>query len=342
MKTLSILVPVYNTEKYIKRCMDSILLKEILDDIEVILVNDESKDNSLKIIKQYEKKYPQSVIIIDKKNGGHGSTINEGLKIATGKYFRVIDSDDWVNSIDFIKLVKKIKNEDVDLIVTNYTKEIISSGISEKIVWNNLKDNKTYNFDNFDLSILNQNYFVMANSMYKTKVLKDSKLKLMEKTFYVDMQYNVVPILYIKDFKFLDLDIYRYFIGRADQSMNLQNFVKNRSNHEIVMKYLIEYFTKNSNKFSKNKKEYIRQIIFYMLITHYYIYCVYSKKDKKQIYKEIKSFDNYLKEINIELYKLMNNIPQIKYNRMTKFVFVRTNTQIFNKFISLCIRILRK
>lgn len=342
MKTLSIVVPVYNTEKYIRRCMDSILLKEILDDIEVILVNDESKDNSLKIIKEYEKKYPQSVIVIDKKNGGHGSTINEGLKIATGKYFRVIDSDDWVNSIDFIKLVRKMRNEDVDLIITNYRKETISNGLSEKIEWKNLKNDKIYNFDSFNLSILNQEYFVMANSMYKTEVLRNSKLKLLEKTFYVDMQYNVVPILYIKNFKFLNLDIYRYFIGRPDQSMNLQNFVKNRADHEKVIKYLIEYFTKNLNKFSKNKKAYIKQIIFYMLTTHYYIYCVYSKKNKKQIYKEIKCFDNYLQKTNIELYELMNNIPQIRYNRATKFVFVRISPQIFSKFISSCGRILRK
>lgn len=107
MKVLTILVPVYNTEKYISRCLDSILLKEILDDIEIITVSDGSKDNSAEIIKKYQKKYPDTVILIEKENGGHGSTINVGIKKATGKYFRVLDSDDWVNSIDFIKFVKR-------------------------------------------------------------------------------------------------------------------------------------------------------------------------------------------------------------------------------------------
>ena len=111
MKILSIAIPVYNTEKYIKRCMDSILLKEIIDDIEIILVNDGSKDNSINIMNEYKDSYPQSVVVIDKENGGHGSTINAALTVASGKYFRVLDSDDWFDSIDFITFVKNLKNE---------------------------------------------------------------------------------------------------------------------------------------------------------------------------------------------------------------------------------------
>ena len=342
MKTLSILVPVYNTEKYIKRCMDSILVDEITKDIEIILVNDGSKDGSLNILNEYKEKYPQTVVVIDKENGGHGSTINAGLRIASGKYFRVIDSDDWVNSRDFVLYVKKLRDEESDLIVTNYTKETISNAVSESIEWKGLEEDKIYNFDEFSLELLQKDYFVMANSTYKTEVLRKSKLNLLEKTFYVDMQYNVVPVLYVNNFKFWKYDIYRYFIGRPDQSMNLQNFVRNRANHESVMKYLIEYYTENENKFSKNKKEYIRQILFYMLTTHYYIYCVYSKKDKNKIYREIKTFDIYLKKINIELYNMMYDIAQIKYNRKTKFIFVRINSQMFSKFISKCGKIQRK
>lgn len=342
MRTLSILVPVYNTEKYIKRCMDSMLLEEIKNDIEVILVNDGSKDNSIKIMKEYKEKYPESIVVIDKENGGHGSTINAGLKIATGKYFRVIDSDDWVNSRDFIKLVRQLKNEDVDVVITNYRKETIYNGLSELIEWKSLKPDEAYNFDSFDLELLEREYFVMANSTYKTKILKDSKLNLLEKTFYVDMQYNVVPILNVRNFKFLNLDIYRYFIGRPDQSMNLQNFVNNRANHEAVMKYLVEYYTENLENFSANKKAYIKQILFYMLTTHYYIYCVYSKKERKTIYHEIVEFDKYLKKINKELYDMMYEIAQIKYNRKTKFVFVRINAQWFSKFISLCGKIIKR
>lgn len=341
MKTLSIAIPVYNTEKYIKRCVDSLILDDILDDIEIILVNDGSKDCSLQIMNEYKIKYPQSVVVVDKENGGHGSTINYALTIATGKYFRVLDSDDWFDSKNFIEFVKYLKKQDTDLVITNYRKEFIYNGSSEKIKWRNLKSDTEYKFKDFDLSLLNGDYFVMANSTYKTELLRASNLKLLEKTFYVDMQYNIMPISQLKTFKFIKLDIYRYFIGRPDQSMNLDNFVKNRANHETVMKFLINYYFSNKSSFNKNQDNYIKQILFYMLTTHYYIYCVYSKNNKKAIYQEIKAFDNYLKDQNIELYNMMDKVGQIKCNRKTNFIFVRINSQFFSKFVTFCGRFLR-
>lgn len=342
MKILTIAVPVYNTEKYIKRCVDTLLIKEIIDDVEIILVNDGSKDNSIKILNEYKKLYPQSVVVIDKENGGHGSTINAALEKATGKYFRVLDSDDWFNPNDFVTFTKRLKNEDVDLVITNYRKEHIYSGVSEELNWQKLKENQIYEFDNFDLEELDADYFVMANSTYKTEVLRRANLKLLEKTFYVDMQYNIIPILHVKTFKFMKLDIYRYYIGRPDQSMNLQNFVKNRKNHETVMKNLIEYYNSNSKMFSENRGKYIEQILFYMLLTHYYIYCVYAKDNKNVMYKEVKDFDKYLKETNIELYTMMNMVGQIKYNRKSGFVFLRISPKLFSKCINKCGKIAEK
>ena len=341
MKLLSIAIPVYNTENYIRRCLESLLAKEILDDIEIIAVNDGSKDNSINILNEYKEKYPNTMVVIDKENGGHGSTINAALEIATGKYFRVIDSDDWVDSQNFAALVNKLKDQDADLIITNYRKEYIYNGFSEYIEWEDLEENVLYGFNNFDLKLLDKEYFVMANSIYKTSVLKDSNLKLLEKTFYVDMQYNIIPISHVKTFCFIDLDIYRYFIGRPDQSMNLQNFVKNRSNHEAVVKYLIDYYNKESKTLSENQLKYIKKILFYMFTTHYYIYCVYAKKDKKIIYKEIKEFDNYLKNSNIELYNMMNRIGKIRYYRKLKFIPIKINSGLFNRLIELVSRMLK-
>jgi len=335
MKVLTITIPVYNTEKYVKRCLDSMLIEEILDDIEVIAVNDGSKDKSLEILNEFKNKFPNTVKVIDKENGGHGSTINAGIKEATGKYFKVIDSDDWVDSKNFVKMVKILKEENVDLIITNYSKEFIYNGFSEKIKWNKLKENKEYIFDKIDLDILNKEYFVMANSTYKTRILREAKLEMLEKTFYVDMQYNIVPIPNINTFKYFNLDIYRYFIGRPDQSMNLNNFVKNRADHEKVLKFLINYYVEKETKLSKNKKEYINLILYYMLNTHYYIYCEYSKKGSKILKNEITAFDYWLKEKDYKLYKKMNRIGQIRYNRKTKFIFVKISPPIFNKTIKL-------
>ena len=109
MKVLTIIVPVYNTEKYIKRCLDSLDNKETNPKVEVLIVSDGSKDNSIKIAKEYEKKEPNTFKVIEKENGGHGSTINKGLELATGKYFRVLDSDDWVDNKNFIEYVKDLE-----------------------------------------------------------------------------------------------------------------------------------------------------------------------------------------------------------------------------------------
>lgn len=316
MKILTVIVPVYNTEKYIKRCLDSLDNKEINDKLEVLVVSDGSKDNAINIAKEYSKRLPDTFKIVEKENGGHGSTINKGLELATGKYFRVLDSDDWVDNVNFVEFVKRLEDQDADLVVTDYSKEFIYEGKSEKIVYKNLEPNKKYVFDKFDLNILNGEYFVMATSTYKTEVLRKSNLKLMEKTFYVDMQYNVVPIPYVNSFVYFDLDIYRYFIGRLDQSVNTASFVKNHLNHDKVVKYLIDYYS-NLTDISDTKKEYIRIILKYILFTHYSIYCIYFKK-KRQGYKLVKEFDKYLYNKNKELYDV-SNISFIKIYRNLKF-----------------------
>ena len=271
MKALTILIPVYNTEKYIKRCLDSLIVSEIMDDIEILVVNDGGKDHSVEIIQKYVDSYPETVRLIDKGNGGHGSTINAGIKEAKGKYFRVLDSDDWFNSTDFVKFVNRLKSEDADLVVCDYRKEHTYNSKSEYFVYKNLEDRKCYCFDDIDLKILEGEYFVMATSTYKTEILRTSGLKMLEKTFYVDMQYNVVPMTKVETFTYYHLDIYRYFIGRKEQSMNMDNFVRNQEHHKKMIKWLIEYYTHISSKLSSNKREYIEIILTYTLNTHYSI-----------------------------------------------------------------------
>lgn len=332
-KIISIVIPVYNTEKYIKRCLDSLVLDEIMDSIEILIVSDGSKDKSIEIARKYEEKYPNSIKIIEKENGGHGSTINKGLEVATGKYFRVIDSDDWVTSKDFIEYIKRLEKEDADLVVTDYSQEHIYENKTIFYQYENLKDNELYDFDKMDLSILKGEYFVMATSTYKTELLRKSNLHLFEKTFYVDMQYNVVGFYYVKKIRYYNLNIYKYFIGRKEQSNNCKSLVKNQNNHEAVMKFLIEYYCDNLENLSENKKEYYKLIIYYMLYTHYSIYCLYDD-NHLEAYNKIKTFDSYLKEKNIELYNI-SNIGIIAANRKSNFIFTKINGKIVNKLISL-------
>lgn len=333
MKSLTILIPVYNTEKYIKRCLDSLLVSEVLDDIEILVVSDGSQDRSTEIVQEYVEQYPDTIILIDKDNGGHGSTINAGIVAATGKYFRVLDSDDWFNTLEFIEFVARLKKENADLVVCDYRKEHTYNSKSEYFQYQNLQDGQVYIFDEFDLDILAGEYFVMATSTYKTEILRQSGLKLLEKTFYVDMQYNVVPITRVNNFTYYHLDIYRYFIGRKEQSMNMDNFVRNQEHHKKMIKWLIEYYTKVGDSLSSNKKEYIEIILTYTLNTHYSIYCEYDNNHQRA-YREITAFDRYLQQANLVLYERLNCMAYVRYNRKTHFVFVRINGAKWNKMMA--------
>lgn len=334
MKVLTVLVPVYNTEKYIKRCLDSLLLKEVADDIEVLVVSDGSKDKSAEIAKGYEAKYPNTVKVIEKENGGHGSTINKGLEHAEGQYFRVLDSDDWFNSIEFIEFVKRLKKETADVVVCNYCKEFVYDSSSQYLEYEKLEENKVYDFETFDLDILKGEYFVMATSTYRTEILRKSGLRLLEKTFYVDMQFNVVPMTVVKTFAYYNLDIYRYFIGRPDQSMNMDNFVRNQNHHKKMVQWLIEYYTGKKDELNENQRKYIEMILIYTLNTHYAIYCEYDQNHKRA-YEEITAFDAYLKNVNADLYEKLNVMGYVRYNRQTNFKAIRRSGKLWKKIMVL-------
>lgn len=327
-KILTITIPTYNVEKYLERCLISLTYDEsILDKLEIIIVNDGSKDDSLKIAKKYEKKYPNAIIVVDKENGGHGSTINVGMEKATGKYFRVLDSDDWFNIDDFPKFVKKLEKLDVDMILTNFRKEYAYEGTSELFTYEKFLDyDKIYEFDKFDIKEFGNDYFYLATITYKTEVLKKANFKLDEKMFYVDTEYTSFPIPFIDTVLYLNYDIYRYYIGRIDQSVNLASYVRNRKHHDFVVRKLVKFY--ESGSLSQTKKDYMKNFLVLLLNTHYSIYCSMKVKDNAK--KDIRSFDKFLKEVSPDLYNA-TNFSFIKSNRKTKFVFCQCWKRAYTK-----------
>lgn len=315
---LTVLVPVYNTEQYIEKCLLSLVSKKLVGKIEVIIVSDGSKDKSIDIANKINDKYPGIFNIIEKENGGHGSTINVGIKRARGKYFRVLDSDDWFEKNEFIKFINRLEKCNSDLVITDYSKEYVNDGISNNIVYENLKDSKEYYFDDFDLKLLGSSFFAMATMTYKTDILKKLKFQLPEKTFYVDMLYNVIPILKINTFTYFKCNIYKYFIGRMEQSVNTSSYEKNHLNHNFVTHELIDFYDRNVSEMSKVKKEYLKKIINAVINTNYSIYCIFFR-NKNQSYIKAKEFDIYLKNKSIELYNETNK-SYIKIFRKTKFI----------------------
>lgn len=313
MKTLSLVVPVYNTESYLRRCLDSVLLEEIADDLEVIAVNDGSTDGSLPILREYQARCPEMLILIDKENGGHGSAVNAGLRAASGRYFRVLDSDDWFDSPCFLRYMKRLSSCSEDLIVTPYTQEYSCSGteISHDYAW--LRHDRVYTMAEIDWNET-MDYFCLASSAWRTQLLRDSGLQLPEKCSYVDMEYNLWPIPLVNRFRFLDIPVYRYFLGRPEQSMHPALMLRQTPMHQKVLCRLIEYYAGLSEDLSDGKKRYMQLLIYHMLHTHCHLLCV-ENRDRRLAFREIRALDAWIRNRSPEIYALGECIPSLKFSR---------------------------
>lgn len=293
-KVLSIIVPAYNVELYLARCLDSVVYSEdILNLLDIIVVNDGSTDNTIKVAKKYQAKYPGCIRIIDKENGGHGSAINIGVKQAIGKYVRVLDADDWFNIIDFKNYVVKLQDADADLICTNYKQDILAN--NNAIIeydFKNYKHDKIYDISCVNDTIDKDDFFFQFSIPSMTIKLEALKKEwgdgIMEKTFYVDQCYIVKVLSSAKNFVFWDFDIYRYFVGRPNQSVNYASFFQHRKDHEKVLRWLIQTVKKGPGILNLA----FEKQIFLMLETHFGIYINNSLTDSQK--NEIKTFYKWL------------------------------------------------
>ena len=229
MKYISFAIPCYNSEAYMEKAIQSILPGG--EDVEIIVVNDGSSDGTSEVAKKYEEKYPGIVKAVDKENGGHGDAVNTGLAHATGVYFKVVDSDDWVDEEALLKILSAVKgfvdaDSKVDMLISNYVYEKVGMTHKKVIHYRNvLPQNQVFRWDDIGSFHLDQ-YILMHSVIYRTEMLRLCQLKLPKHTFYVDNIYVYKPLPYVRTMYYLDVDFYRYFIGRDDQSVNEQVMIR--------------------------------------------------------------------------------------------------------------------
>ncbi len=299
MKKISFVVPCYNSEAYMERCIDSLLIGR--QDIEIIIVNDGSTDNTKKIANRYVKKYPNLIRAIHKENGGHGSGVNVGLKEAKGEYFKVVDSDDWLDSEALKALLNKIDDLDVkpDLIVCNYIYDHLYEKKQKVMAFNNvLKENKLSTWNDLGFFRVSQ-YLIMHSLIYKTKVLKKCKLKLPEHTFYVDNLVAYQPLPFVETILYLNLNLYHYFIGREDQSVNEKVMITRVDQQIKVTKLILASIDlENTKKTSKKLYRYlIRMCSMMIVISSIYLIMINDKEamdKRKALWQSIKQMDSRL------------------------------------------------
>lgn len=203
-KLLTIVIPTYNMEALLPRCLDSLVTPISNDKIEVLVINDGSKDNSLKIAQQYEKRYPSIIRAIDKENGNYGSTINKGISIASGKYFRILDSDDFYSNSGLMEFIQKIETADSDIILTNYRRD--RGRIHDMYKGPSESHDTKLNFDDVDTTKFAN--FAMHGITYRTSILRDNQILLSTGISYTDSEYCFYPLPFIRTFVYYDILVY--------------------------------------------------------------------------------------------------------------------------------------
>ena len=290
-KILTIAVPSFNAEKYLVETIPTVLNLKNIELVDLIIINDGSKDDTLSVANKMKRDYPNIIQIVDKENGGHGSAVNSGIKYAKGKYFKVLDADDWVDTENLDKLIEYLKITDIDEIVSPYYKVIVDSkgdiiNSEEYNEFDKIEDQVEYTADEFFCKI--GRTVGMHTITMKTEILKNNNIVLTENMFYVDMEYITYILPYIKNIVLFNMPIYKYRLGTQTQSVSDESYERNRDMHKQVIYNLINFYEKLST--SKSIKKVIRKLIVNLIGKQWEIYynmsdIELSKKDEA-LFKE--------------------------------------------------------
>lgn len=297
MKYISFAIPSYNSQEYMAHAIESILPGG--EDVEIIIVNDGSSDDTSKIAHEYQEKYPTIIKAVDKENGGHGDAVNTGLSHATGKYFKVVDSDDWVDEESLHKIISLLEQleeegQEIDMLISNYVYEKKGAAHKKCIHYRNvLPQDKIFRWDDMGHFHLDQ-YILMHSVIYRTDMLKLSQLRLPKHTFYVDNIYVYYPLPYVRKIYYLNVDFYRYYIGREDQSVNEKVMISRLDQQIFVTKTMIKMYQLGDIESKKLRNYMINYLAIMMTVSS--ILCIRSKnaenlEKKRELWRYLKKKD---------------------------------------------------
>ena len=301
MKLLSVAVPCYNSAEYMEKTIRSILTGG--DRVELIIVDDGSKDNTLEIANKYQRKFPDIVKVVHQENGGHGEAVNTGIKNATGLYFKVVDSDDCLgkNALkQVLDLLKKMVEEDagLDMLITDFLYDKVGQKHKKVMRYKrSMPVGKMFTWD--DVKFGKSQYLLMHSVIYRTKVLRESGMVLPKHTFYVDNIYVFQPLPYVKNIYYLDVVLYKYFIGRDDQSVQQDIMIKRIDQQYRVTKIMLDVY--NDSLVNNKNLDNVMVHYFDMMMCISSILSILEGSDERLKDKQ-KLWDD-LKESNPVLYK---------------------------------------
>ena len=328
MKYITFAIPCYNSQDYMRRCIDNLV--KVGEDIEVIIVDDGSKDDTGKIADEYQKNYPNVVRVIHKENGGHGSGVMAGIHNATGLYYKVVDSDDWAETEDVLSMVNIIKKnleeqKQVDLYITNYVYEHLSDNTRHIMHYRKfLKRDTIVTWS--DMKRINlETVFLMHSLMFRLDVLKESKMELPSHTFYVDDAYAYIPLPYVKTIYYHDIDLYHYYIGREGQSIDYETMCNRYEQQVRVFNMMFDSYSLDTLRtYPRSFYKYMYQFLM-IICAIANMTIIGTNKDKQMRKVVLKEFWGRMKAKDKKLYKKLRYTSPCGLAYLVPFYGLRTS-----------------
>ena len=296
-----------------EKCIESLVVGG--EEVEILIVNDGSADNTAEIADRLEERYPGIVRAIHQPNKGHGGAVNTGLENASGLYFKVVDSDDKVKASAFKSILDKLREykdaeEKIDLLISNFVYD--KEGQAHKKVMqyrSALPVNRMFTWDETRHFKKGQ-YILMHSVIYRTQLLKDCGMRLPEHCFYVDNIYVFEPMPSVKNMYYLDVNFYYYFIGRDDQSVNQEVMIKRLDQQSRVNRIMYDYFSDSVRDGRIEKKSHLYKYMYNYLeiiTTITSVLAIISQDEEKIAIKD--ELWEYLDQKDHELYLKLKRGP---------------------------------
>ena len=293
-KVLSIIIPSYNMEKYLKQCLDSLLIPNI-GKLDIMVINDGSKDSTLDIAKEYAIRYPDSIRVIDKPNGNYGSCINRGLKEAKGKYVKVLDADDSFYKDNFEKFIAFLSDKDIDLAITDYNIVDEVGNVTREVEFNNyLRSDCVFEFGD-DMLSLPQNVFQMHAVTYRTDNLRKIGYCQTEGISYTDQEWMFLPMTTVRNVAYFNTPIYRYLVGRVGQTVQADKIKHYKPLSSIVKKMMIQIAQPDYlNRVTPTGEKYVENRLIGLISTIIKDSILYTRN--RELHALAADIDDYAKE----------------------------------------------
>lgn len=311
MKLLTVAIPCYNSQDYMEHAVETALVGG--EDVEILLINDGSTDDTGKIADRLQEQHPSIVRAIHQENGGHGSAVNTGLANAKGLYYKVLDSDDWFDRGALLRVLDVLREfaeeaTGVDMLLANYVYEKPSLHKHKVIRYDGVfPENKVFSWSDVKRFKVSQN-ILMHSVIYRTKMLRDCGLELPKHTFYVDNIFVYNPLPYVKKMYYINADLYRYFIGREDQSVN-ETVMIGRIDQQIkVNKLMIDAYDLTKIKNKKLRDYMVKYLTMMMTVSSVFL----IKEGSEESLAKREELWEYLKKHNKAMCRMVNKMALSK------------------------------